>query len=55
MDIANQFQKKIIFLTEDRFVAVLKKVSNASIPAVKSYHVSGQNLSHDGGNGSIDK
>jgi hypothetical protein len=53
VDITNQFQQIIIFLTEDGFVSVLKKVAISPIPSVETHHVSSKNLSHDGCNGSI--
>jgi hypothetical protein len=36
MDIANQFQQIGIFLTQNRFIAVLKKIAMSAVPAVVS-------------------
>ena len=53
MDIAHQFQEVSIFLAEDGFVAVLKKMSVASVSAIETAGVSCQQPAHDTGNRDI--
>ena len=51
MDIADQFQKIRLLLAKDRFVPILEKVSMTAVAAVEADPVSGQEPSHDGGDG----
>jgi hypothetical protein len=46
MDIPNQFLKIGLFLADDGFIPVLKKMPTALVPAVETDHISGQQPPH---------
>jgi hypothetical protein len=50
MDISNQFQEIRIFLTQNGFVTVLKKISMPAMPKIVGHCVTGQKPAHYGGN-----
>ena len=53
MDIAHQLQEVSVFLAEDGFVAVLKKMSVASVSAIETTGISCQQPAHHTGNRDI--
>ena len=50
MDIGHQLPGISVLLAENRFVAVLKKVPVAAIPAAEAHRIAGQKPAHDRGN-----
>jgi len=53
MNISDQFQQIGIFLAQDRFISVLKKVTAAAVSLVEIPGVSGQQSPHNGGYGNL--
>jgi hypothetical protein len=52
MDIADKFQKIGLFLAENGFVAILKKLAMATVPMIESDGITGEKPPHDRGDGS---
>ena len=49
MNVAYQFLKVEVFLTDNGFVTVLKKLTMPAVSAIKCHGISGQQSSHEGG------
>jgi hypothetical protein len=47
VDIGHQLPEISVFFAEDRFVAVLKKMPVAAVPAVEAHRIAGQKPAHD--------
>ena len=53
MNIPDQLQKIGVFLAQDGFIAILKKVSGPSVSSVEITGVSGQQSTHNGCDGNL--
>jgi hypothetical protein len=53
VDIADQFQKVRLLLTQDRFVAVLKQAPRSLVSPIEGHGVPCQHPSHDSGDGRL--
>ena len=51
MDVAHQFKQIGIFLTQDRFVPILKQVAMSVVASAEADGMAGQKPTHHGGNG----
>jgi len=48
MDIANEFGKISIFLTENRLVPILEELAVTMVPSVEGHCMTGKQAGHDG-------
>jgi hypothetical protein len=53
MNVANQLQKIDILLAQDRFIAVLKQMTDPAVPPIEAAGISAQNPPHKLGDGGV--